>query len=253
MNNPYLSLIRTVWHYGAPWRLSIIGYYVAYIIAQISMGFGPYALGRTIDILQHFSENQFSQVVFWLSINILVLLIFWLFHGPARVLERQVALKIQQAFQIRLYEQCTHLPLKWHQDHHSGNLITRINRAATALKRFAENQFIYIETIVQFLVSISFLLWISWPMGLLSLSLCAIALTSIILFDKKLIPLYKAENEVENQVGSALFDYMSNMTTILTLRLGELTRKNLYQRLVRIWPFYRKEVVLNEVLKLLSE
>ena len=84
--------------------------------------------------------------------------LFWLFHGPARVVERKVALKIQQAFRLNLYEQFTHLPLKWHQDHHSGNIITRVNRASTALHRFAEDQFIYIETIVKFVISIGFLM-----------------------------------------------------------------------------------------------
>ena len=37
------------------------------------------------------------------------------------------------------------------------------------------------------------------------------------------------------------------MTTILTLRLGELTRSNLFQRLMSIWSFFNKDAVLNEV------
>ena len=37
------------------------------------------------------------------------------------------------------------------------------------------------------------------------------------------------------------------MTTVLTLRLGELTRHNLFQRIMTVWPFFNKEVVLNEV------
>ncbi len=66
------------------------------------------------------------------------------------------------------------------------------------------------------------------------------------MFDRKLIPLYDAENEIENHIGGVLFDYISNMTTVLTLRLGELTRSNLWQRMVSIWPIFRKEAVLNE-------
>ncbi len=68
----------------------------------------------------------------------------------------------------------------------------------------------------------------------------------VILFDSKLIPLYKAENEVENHLGMALFDYISNMTTVLTLRLGNSTHTNLLQRMRSIWPFFRKEIILNE-------
>lgn len=247
MNNPYFGLIRSVWHYGAPWRISIVGYYLAYVVAQACLGLSPYAFGRTIDILQHFKPEAVPQLIFWLSMGVLVLLLFWLFHGPARVVERKVALKIQQAFRLDFYQQLTRLPLKWHQDHHSGNVITRLNRASTALYRFSENQFMYVETIVKYVVSIGFLLWISMPVGVLTLLTSAVVFITVLLFDRKLIPLYDAENETDNRAGAVLFDYVNNMTTVLTLRLGESTYANLFQRLMAIWPFFRKDVVINEV------
>lgn len=245
--NPYLNLIHTVWRNGQPWHRSIIGYYTALIVAQVCMSLSPYAFGRTVDLLQDFEPSRLPMVIFWLAFGLALVPIFWVFHGPARVVERKVALKIQQAFRLNIYQQLTHLPLKWHQDHHSGNIITRVNRAATALYSFAENQFIYIQTIVKFVISIAFLLWISLPVGLISLASCLLATSVVILFDRKLIPLYESENEIDNHVGAVFFDYISNMTTVLTLRLGELTRSNLFQRIMSVWPFFNKEVVLNEV------
>lgn len=246
MKNPYFGLIATVWEHGAPFRRIIIGYYLAFIIAQVSFSLSPYAFGRTIDVLQNFASGRLNEVIFWLVAGVMVLLVFWIFHGPARVIERQVALKIQQTFKLKLYEQLTHLPLKWHQDHHSGNIITRINRASLALYRFAESQFIYIETIVNFLVSIAFLLWISLPVGVVSLLSSAVVMITVILFDRKLIPLYESQNEIDNRIGAVFFDYISNMTTVLTLRLGELTHTNLFQRLITIWPFFKKDTIINE-------
>src|SRR3990167_10473428 len=217
MKNPYFDLISTIWRYGVPWRNAIVGYYFAYVIAQAALGLSPYAFGRTIDLLQNFKPERLSEVIFWLVIGVVVILVFWLFHGPARIVERTVALKIQQIYRLHLYEKLSHLPLNWHQDHHSGNIITRLNRAATALRQFAENQFIYIETIVKFSVSIGFLLWLSIPVGILSVLASSVVTYIVILFDRKLIPLYAAENEIDNHVGAVLFDYISNMTTILTL------------------------------------
>lgn len=245
--NPYLNLLRTVWRNGRPWHRSIIGYYVAYIVAQGCFSLTPYAFGRTVDLLQNFKPERFSEVFFWLGFGVVLLPLFWLFHGPARVVERKVAVKIQQAFRLHLYEQLTRLPLKWHQDNHSGNIITRITRASTALHSFAESQFLYIETIIMFVVAISFLLWISLPVGLLCLGTCLLAVFTVVWFDRKLIPLYEEENEIDNRVGAVFFDYLSNMTTILTLRLGELTRSNVFKRLMMIWPPFNKEVVINEV------
>lgn len=246
MKNPYFSLIGSIWHYGAGSRVAICGCYIAFILAQIALSLSPYAFGQAIDVLQNFTPDRLNEVLFWLGFGVFVVVLFWAFHGPARLVERRVALKIQQSFRLNVYEQLTHLPLKWHQDHHSGNIITRLNRASVALYRFAENQFIYIETIVRFLTSIGFLLWISLPVGLISLLLSILVLIPMVLFDRILITLYDAENEIENHVGSALFDYISNMTTVLTLRLGERTRLSLWQRMQAIWPIFRKESVVNE-------
>lgn len=247
MNNPYFSLIKTVWQHGKAWRHLIVGYYIAYVIAQGLLGLIPYAFGRTIDLLQHFQPDRLLDVIFWAMLGVVLFPLFWVFHGPARVIERRVARKIHQSFLLTIYQKLTELPLKWHQDHHSGNLITCLNRAASSLKRFAEDQFVYIETIIKFLISIGFLLWISLPVGLMSLASCFIATLTVLLFDRRLIPLYEVENEVENRVGAGLFDYISNITTVLTLRLAEFTQTNIGKRLLAIWPSFNKEVVLNEV------
>lgn len=247
MSNPYIRLVATVWQYGAPWKKSILCYTLAFVIAQSCLSLSPYALGKAIDVLQNFEPSRLNEVIFWLLFSVAVILVFWLFHGPGRVVERKTALKIQQAYRLEMYEKLTHLPLKWHQDHHSGNVITRISRASTALLRFTESQFIYIETVVKFLTSIGFLLWISIPVGLISLISSFIVLQAVLLFDRRLVPLYAEENEVENHVGAVLFDYISNMTTVLTLRLGDLTHKNLFQRMMAIWPFFKKEAALNEM------
>lgn len=247
MKNPYFDLIKATLHYGKPWRKTIYLYYFAYIIAEVFLGITPYAFGRTIDILQHFTPGRLHEVIYWMLVSVATLVFFWIFHGPARIKERDVAMRIQQSFRERIYRKLTQLPLKWHQDHHSGNIISRLNRSSAALFRFAGDQFIYIETIVKFLVSSAFLLWLSLPVGIFSLLSCSVAIFIVILFDRKLIPLYAQQNEVDNHVGAVLFDYISNMTTILTLRFSQLTRSNLVKRMLAIWPFYKKDIVINEM------
>src|SRR3990167_1987456 len=247
MKNPYLDLIKAVWQNGKPWRKSIVIYYLAYVIAQAFISIGPYALGRAIDVLQHFTPDRLHEVIYWMLASVVVLILFLVFHGPARVKEREVAMKIQQKYRERIYSQLTQLPLKWHQDHHSGNIISRLNRSSTALYRFAGDQFLYIETVIKFVTSVAFLMWLSLPVGIFTLLSCMLSISIVLLYDRKLIPLYNQQNEIDNHVTAVLFDYISNMTTILTLRFGELTRSNLMQRMMSIWPFYRKDIVLNEV------
>lgn len=247
MSNPYFDLVRSVWQHGKSWRHIIIGYYVMQALAQICLSFNPYIFGRTIDTLQNFSAGRLWEVIFWLGAGFTTLFLYSALHGPARIQERYVALKIQQKFKIGLYEKITQLPLKWHQEHHSGNTISRINRATRALYMFAVDQFIYIQIIIKFFISVSFLLWISIPFGICCILTCTVAIAIVILFDRKLIPVYDEQNEIDNRVSGILFDYVSNMTTVLTLSLRKLTASNLYQRMISVWPFYRKDVILNEV------
>lgn len=247
IKNNYFYLIFSVFSFGSSYKKAIILYYLAFIFAQSFLSIVPYAFGKTVNVLQYFSQEMLGELIFWLFLGVVLVLMFWLFHGPARVVERRVALKIQQAFRLSIYEQITELPLKWHQDHHSGNTITRLNRASGSLYRFSENQFIYIEVLVKFLVSIGFLSYISFLIGFLSFLSSILVFLIIVWFDKKLIPLYEQENEIDNHIGATLFDYISNITTLLALRLGSLTGQNLSMRMQKVWPIFNKETVLNEI------
>ena len=157
MTNPYLSLLRQVWQQSQARRLPLLWIYFSYIVAQICLSISPYAFGRMIDALQRFKPGKYEDIIFWTLIGIALIPIFWLFHGPARVLERKLALRIYQSFFLEFYDKLTLLPLKWHQDNHSGKIITQLTRSANSLRRFAENQFIYVENLIKFAFSISFL------------------------------------------------------------------------------------------------
>lgn len=246
-NNPYINLLKSVWYFGAPYRKNIIGFYLAFALGRVLLSLSPYAFGKAIDILQNFTPQKLNSLIWWLSLGVFLAFLFWLFHGPARIIERQVALKIQTAYRLNIYDEITKLPLKWHQEHHSGNIITRFSRAANALYRFSEGQFVYIEVLIKFLASLGFLIWISPIIGFLSLCSSLLVIFVIFWFDKKLIPLYDQENELDNHVGGVLYDYISNMTTLLTLRLGKLTHNNLFMRLMKIWPIFKKDCYLNEL------
>ena len=66
MNNPYFNLIRSVWRYGTSWHRTIVGYYLAFVVAQIFISVSPYAFGRAIDVLQNFQAERLNEIIFWL-------------------------------------------------------------------------------------------------------------------------------------------------------------------------------------------
>ncbi|MBP6086554.1 hypothetical protein KA478_05300 [Patescibacteria group bacterium] len=43
----------------------------------------------------------------------------WIFHGPSRVREMQLAFQTERAYQLYLYHAAISLPLEWHTNNHS--------------------------------------------------------------------------------------------------------------------------------------
>ena len=46
-------------------------------------------------------------------------LVFWIFHGNARVIERVTSYYIVDNYRRKLFELLSSLPLKWHKNNHS--------------------------------------------------------------------------------------------------------------------------------------
>ena len=72
----------------------------------------------------------------------------WSMHGPGRVLERFMAIRIREKFADALYAKAVALPLRWHESHHTGETIQRIGKADAALFDFSQNQFLYLQSVV---------------------------------------------------------------------------------------------------------
>ncbi|MFO1257474.1 MAG: hypothetical protein U1E78_03545 [Gammaproteobacteria bacterium] len=63
MKNPYIDLIKAVCQHGKPWRKWIVIYYLAYVVAEALLSISPYALGRGIGALQHFTPVRLPEVI----------------------------------------------------------------------------------------------------------------------------------------------------------------------------------------------
>lgn len=51
------------------------------------------------------------------------------FHGPSRVMERQLAFDVTKSYKLQLYHAAIHLPMSWHTDNHTGTTIDKISKA----------------------------------------------------------------------------------------------------------------------------
>ena len=129
MANPYISLLRTAWRYARREKKKYILVYTMFVMAYIVISLNPLLFGWFLDKLQHSTSGILHYALHYITGYISIKFVQWCFHGPARVMERSLSFNLSRNFLQEKYHQVLHLPVKWHQDHHSGATINRVRKA----------------------------------------------------------------------------------------------------------------------------
>ncbi|MCB0548487.1 MAG: ABC transporter ATP-binding protein [Phaeodactylibacter sp.] len=245
-NNPYLSLLRTAWKYARDQRRRYLLIYGMFLISNLIVALFPILWGVFINEIQKQGMNILRSAWIYMGAYVLLRFLDWVFHGPARILERNLAFDLSRNFLQELYHKALHLPVKWHQDHHSGATINRIRKAYEALKDFFDAGFMYLKTFSSFAFSFAAMIYFSPLFGGIAAIMGAIVIYVLLKFDKPFIAASREVNEKEHVVSSTLFDSLSNIITVITLRLEKRMEKGLFSRVMDILPPFRRKILVNE-------
>ncbi|MBC8035429.1 MAG: ABC transporter ATP-binding protein [Chitinophagaceae bacterium] len=246
MRNPYLSLLNTSWKYARKERKKFIVIYAMFLCANIIFSVNPLLLGWFVSKAQKDNAHILTYALQYAFAYLLLKLIEWCFHGPARIMERTLAFNLSRNFVKEKYHQTLHLTVKWHQDNHSGATISRIRKAYDALRGFFDGGFTYVHTFTKFIFSVTAIVIFSPLFGSIAVFLGLLTVAIIARFDKPFVKTLREVNEKENKVTSNLFDSLSNIRTVITLRLEKSMEKGLLHRLVMVARPFRKNAVINE-------
>lgn len=244
----FAALLLASWKYSKGRRGVLIFYIVLFIGANVVLLLEPLVIGSMLNTIQQINTIpdplRTLGVLFAFMMGIQVA--FWALHGPARVLENTTAFRARVAFIDHLFRIITSLPVQWHRDHHSGKSINRMRKSANALFDFMSNGFQIIEMIMK-LVGSTVAIFLLFPIaGGIAVGIALIAITVVFLFDRVLLPQYDKINEHEHYIAAATHDYITNIFTVISLRLEELTRTELWRRMTHYFPLFRKNNVINE-------
>lgn len=245
-SNPYLSLMRTAWHYARGQHLRYLTVYGLFVISNLAMSAFPIIWGVFINELQSEGVDALRSVWKYAGIYLLLHFIDWASHGPARVMERKLAFHVSRNFLQELYHKTVHLPVKWHQDNHSGATINRVRKAYEALKNFFDNGFMYFQTFAKMFFALGAMIYFSPIFGGLAVLMGIFILFTILRFDKPFIEASKETNEKEHEVSAGLFDSLSNIITVITLRLEQRMESGILNRISDIFPPFLRKVKINE-------
>ena len=246
MPNPYISLLRTAWHYARHERKKYVLVYTLFFFANVVQSLNPILFGWFIGKVQQDTQQVFYYALLYAITYFGMKFVEWCFHGPSRIMERQLAFNLSRNFLMERYHQALHLPVKWHQDHHSGSTINRIRKAYEALKEFFDKGFMYIHALCKLVFSVIAMLYFSPLFGGIGILLGIFTIWVIMKFDKPFIKTLDEVNEREHVVSSTLFDSLSNIMTVITLRLEKSMESGLLSKVQLIARPFRKNAAINE-------
>lgn len=246
MSNPYIALLRTAWHYARHEKRKYVLIYTLFFFANVIFSMNPILFGWFIGKIQQNTQQVFYYALLYAITYFGLKLVEWSFHGPARIMERQLAFNLSRNFLQERYHQALHLPVKWHQDHHSGSTINRIRKAYEALKEFFDKGFMYVHALAKLVFSVIAMLYFSPLFGCIGILLGAGTIWVIMKFDKPFIKTLDEVNEREHVVSSTLFDSLSNIMTVITLRLEKSMESGLLSKVQLIARPFRKNAMINE-------
>ncbi len=244
--NPYLSLLSTAWKFARQERKRYILVYTMFIMANIVIASFPLLYGWFVNALQQKGAEVLSFAWIYGLAYLGLKLLEWCFHGPARVMERKLAFNLSRNFLDELYHQILHLPVKWHQDHHSGSTINRVRKAYESLKEFFQHGFVYLQVLGKFIFSLAAMVYFSPLFGSVGVIIGAFTIWVIFQFDKPFVKSLREQNEQEHKVSSTLFDSLSNIITVITLRLEKQMQDGLLRKVQDVFPPFKKQITVNE-------
>lgn len=248
LNTPIFYLVRKIWQLSNENRRQVVFYVGLFVMSNAVMLLQPIIMAHILNLIQENGVNQENIVWLIAFMASLPLLDFvtWCFHGPARVMERRNAFLVRANYRQYLLSGTMALPMEWHVDHHSGDTIDRIEKGCNAVYQFTEHGFQVVEAIVRFAGSLIALALFDLSAIWVVCLVVFVALRIILTFDKRLVPQYRELNRAENKIAAKVYDALSNISTVIILRVEHLIEHDLVKAIRKPLTLYMHNSRLNE-------
>lgn len=245
---PVLFLSAKLWQFSQNQRFKIFLYCMMFIIANLCLLSSPLIFGKIISEVQlkGIKDENLLFILFLLSLLFLKDLVFWIFHGPARVIERKVAFEIAMLYRKYLLQGILDLDISWHNEHDSGNTLEKIRRAVEGLNNFGENVFQIVQTLVRLIGTSAILFIFSPTISSVVFVLVVASLLLIYLFDRKMMPQFMGLNDYANKASASFFDTLSNVTSVKILNIEKPLAKGVLARFSDSFQLFMSNAKLNE-------
>lgn len=248
LNSPVIYLWRNMYKYAEGRRKKFWLTTTLFISANIIDAVQPLIFAYFLNFLQKNPLNQDSLLKVFLILLLFLLTeaVFWALWAPARILEQKNAFFIKKRYKEYLLKGVMDLPLSWHADHHSGDTIDKIEKGSSAIFSFSSDEFMYIKSFTRLVTSFGALIYFSFYPSLIVVLISIFAFYVMFRYDKKLTVGYRIVNKLENKISERVYDVISNITTVIILRIEKLVFKTIEKSIDAPYPQFKENVLNNE-------
>lgn len=250
-SNPIITMIKAEWQNLGKNKSKYIFYTSFFLIAGILSLVSPWLIGQIFNSIQSGQITAKPELIklFWIiSLLLVIKILFWAFHGSARIMEQLTGFATHKNYANDKIRKTVELPIVWHKDHHSGDTIDRINKARFSLSTYTQHQsFEIVYLVTGTLGALGMIFFINPRAGTFALLFCLAILYMTMKLDKKVKSLYKIINKFEHELSASIFDYFSNIITVITLRLKKVVGKKLNQKIQAPWGEYKRSTYICEL------
>ncbi|MFH1325614.1 MAG: ABC transporter ATP-binding protein [archaeon] len=249
VKNVFWNVLKEEWAYLGNRKKFFVFYLFLFSLAGIITLFIPLVIGTIFNSIQEeiTSDAELRKLLLLISLLLVIDVSFWVFHGIARVLEQRTGFFVHRNYVNTKIKRVLELPILWHKDNHSGDTIDKINRADESLTGFSQHttsSIVYAA--LNILGSLTILFFIDASIAGFALVFSVLILFIIIKIDKKLIGYYRELNKYSNKLSAVVFDYISNIFTVITLRLKGNVSQEVDEKIMVSYGTEKKAIFLNE-------
>ncbi|MFH0808512.1 MAG: ABC transporter ATP-binding protein [archaeon] len=243
-SNPIITMIKTEWQYLGENKSRYIIYTTLLTIGEVFVLATPWIVGNIFNSIQSgqvTTAPELHHLFFLISLLFFVQVGFWAFHFPGRMMQMLTGFYIHKNYANDKIRKTTELSTAWHKDNHTGDTIDRINKSRLSLATFAQhesNQLISI--LLGIFGSLGLIFFINFKIGTFALISCILILLISMSIDSKVRKYYKEFNQYEHKLSASIFDYFSNIMTVITLRLKKIVRKKLEEKIQISYGVHKK-------------
>lgn len=247
--NPLVYLTGRVWEYSRGNRKSVVAYAAMFLMANAASLALPAIVAFIFNTIQRDGVTVATLPYIWWLLSVLLVreVVAWAFHGPARVMENENAFRVRVLYKQYLVDGVLGLPVEWHTNHHTGDTIDKVEKGSTRLSDYTESTFLVIQMLAGLVGACLALAYFAGKASVVPMVMIVLTLAMVMKFDQVLVKQYQQLSRFDNRTSEKVVDIITNITTVVILRIQKPLSKSLATRMEEPFELYRKNIRINEV------